>query len=53
LGISGCGAAVLKRIVYGSTTSTDCDHLVYAVNGPGLFGTFGTRSSVKTDVRRR
>src|SRR5215211_4715343 len=44
LGASGYGAAYLKRSVYGSTTSIFWIALVYAVNGPGLFGTFGTRS---------
>ena len=43
-GISGYGCAVLKRIVYGSTTSILVICFVYAVNGDGLFGTFGTRS---------
>ena len=33
-----------KRIVYGSTTSIFAICFVYAVNGDGLFGTFGTRS---------
>ena len=42
--ISGYGCAVRKRIVYGSTTSIFAICLVYAVNGLGLFGTFGTRS---------
>ena len=43
-GISGYGVAVLKRIVYGSTTTISLICLVYAVNGDGLFGTVGTRS---------
>ncbi len=43
-GISGYGAAVLKRIVYGSTTIISLICFVYAVNGDGLFGTVGTRS---------
>src|SRR5689334_5178092 len=45
-GASGYGVAYLNRIVYGSTISTDVMSLVYGVNGPGLFGTLGTRSSV-------
>ena len=43
LGISGCGAAVLNLIVYGSTISMPVIAFVYAENGPGLFGTVGTR----------
>ena len=43
-GISGYGVAVLNRIVCGSTTSIFWICFVYAVNGDGLFGTFGTRS---------
>jgi hypothetical protein len=34
----------LKRIVYGSTICFETIAFVYAENGPGLFGTFGTRS---------
>jgi hypothetical protein len=43
-GMSGYGCAVLKRIVYGSTTSIFVICFVYAVKGDGLFCTFGTRS---------
>src|SRR5256884_9188795 len=47
-GASGYGAAYLKRIVYGSTISLAMIAFVYAVTGPGLFGTFGTRSIENT-----
>src|SRR6516162_2016436 len=47
-GASGYGAAYLKRIVYGSTISFATIAFVYAENGPGLFGTVGTRSIENT-----
>src|SRR6516225_10969286 len=43
-GISGYGVAVLKRMVYGSTTIISLICFVYTVKGDGLFGTVGTRS---------
>ena len=48
VGIRGYGAAVLKRMVYGSTTIISLICLVYTVNGDGLFGTDGTRSMEAT-----
>ncbi len=48
MGASGYGAAYCTRIVYGSTTSIFWIAFVYAVNGPGLFGTCGTRSIENT-----
>src|SRR5512134_763598 len=40
----GCGAAVTKRIVCGSTICTSLIALVYVVNGPGESGILPTRS---------
>jgi hypothetical protein len=47
LAMSGYGAAVLRRMVYGSTMIFSVICLLYVVNGDGLFGTFGTRSRLK------
>src|SRR3982750_1075903 len=46
-GSSTFGVAVLKTIVYGSTIFTSTIGLVKVAKDDGLFGTFGTRFSVK------
>src|SRR4051812_15456488 len=48
LGSSTCGVAVLKTIVYGSTTFVSTMGLVNVAYEEGLFGTLGTRLYVAT-----
>ena len=47
-GSSGCGCAVWMRSVWASTTSARAMARRKPPKPPGLFGTFGARSKVKT-----